>query len=183
MNRNIIAGILIIVSVGIFFTVTDSRYQTIKAIRAENAQYVDAIRKSEELLKKRDVLAQAYSSIPAQDIERLNRMIPDSIDSVRLIIDIDAIGDRLGLSLKGIRIGEIAQEVPPEFTPQAGTSQKAEAVPVSFSVTATYPQFLKLLEELEKSLRMLEITKFSFTAGDESTYDFSVDLTTYWLRK
>ncbi len=183
MNRNLIAGILIIISVGIFFTVTDSKYQKVKAIRAQNDQYLEAIEKSKELLKKRDTLAEAYSSIPAQDIERLNRMIPDSIDSVRLIIDMNAIGARLGLTMKNIRIGDVAKTVAPEYTPKAGTQQKPDSVNISFSVTTTYDKFLELLKELEKSLRILEISKFNFTANDQGTYDYTVELTTYWLRQ
>lgn len=183
MNRNLIAIILIVVSVGIFFTVTDAKYQKVKEVRAQNDQYIDAIEKSNELLKKRDTLAEAYSSIPSQDIERLNRMIPDSIDSVRLIIDMNGIGARLGLTMKDIRIGEVASDVAPEFTPAAGTQQQPDSVAISFSVTTTYDNFLNLLKELEKSLRILEISQFDFTANDAGTYDFSVELTTYWLRQ
>ncbi len=43
-------------------------------------------------------------------------------------------------------------------------------------------QFISLLQDLEANLRVMDVTHLSLTANDSGTYDWSVELKTYWLR-
>lgn len=200
MNRNVIAIIFIILSIGIFFTVTDKRYQNIKVIKEKNAEYVSAIKSSVELLRKRDALSDAYNSINPEDVSRLNRMVPDTIDNVRLIIDVNNIATRNGLVFKDVKVTqasdatESAGSTRATIAPAPGTTvsnsvpnslkdQTPEAVDISFSVTASYQKFLALLADIEATLRITTVTKVSFDATEDNKYDFDIQLRTYWLRQ
>jgi hypothetical protein len=60
-----------------------------------------------------------------------------------------------------------------------------DTVTVSFGVTASYQQFIELLRDLEANLRVMDVTRLTLTANPTTagTYDFAVELRTYWLRQ
>jgi hypothetical protein len=53
---------------------------------------------------------------------------------------------------------------------------------LTFTVTATYNDFLNLLQDLESNLRLLDITNIAFHSTDTGFYDYTVTLNTYWLK-
>ncbi len=193
MNKNFTALILIVLAIGIYFTFTQAKMAEIREIRVVNAQYSEAIDNSVKLIKVRDSVLQAYNEISVEDKEKLNKLVPDNVDNVRLIIDLkDDIAARHGLSLKNIKTSS------PEVQPQtsktintkvdageqvAGSGAKYGVVTVSFSVTSSYDTFLAFLRELEGSLRIMDISKLTVTAGEGGVYDFSIELKTYWLKQ
>jgi Tfp pilus assembly protein PilO len=61
-------------------------------------------------------------------------------------------------------------------------NSKYGTVGISFSVTASYDNFQNFLTDLEKSLRLVEITDLSVNGNNTGLYDFSVGLKTYWLK-
>lgn len=199
MNRNILPLVLIIVAIGIFFTFTVGQYDKVRAAMAENAQFSKTLEDSKELLKKRDQVINAYNSIAEVDRERLKKLLPDHIDNIRLIIDINGITSRRGVSIKNVRTGggnstkttpatggaaSVSGSPAPSIQQQAPASlSKYDALTMNFNVTTTYENFINILHDLELSLRILDITKISFAPTDSNVYDFSVELKTYWLRQ
>src|ERR1700744_1679822 len=102
MNKNVLPILLIIVAIGIFYTFTDSRISQLKAVAASNADYLSAINNSEKLISERDAVLQQYNAISPSDQSRLNTMLPDNVDNVRLIIDVNGIAARHGFSIQNI---------------------------------------------------------------------------------
>jgi Tfp pilus assembly protein PilO len=196
MNKNTTALILIILAIGIYFTFTRMKIDELKSIRAVNAEYQKAIDNSAQLLKVRDDVLKAYNSISESDKEHLNKIVPDYVDNVRLIIDVkDDIAARHGLFLRNIRTS--SPDIPTSQTvassqgvkaPTTDTSRTAPGgekygvVTLSFSVTTTYEQFVDFLKDLESSLRILDISKLTLAGNDSGTFDFTVELKTYWIK-
>ena len=190
MNRNITAIILIILSAGIYFTFTSTRLEELKTIQAVNDKYEQAIKNSEELIKVRDDVNQKYSSISIEDRERLNKLIPNTVDNIRLIIDVkDNIAAKHGLTLKGIKTSspEATQAINDAVIDRGGQTSGPPygTVTLSFSVSTSYDKFLNFMRDLEASLRVMDISKLSITANssDKGAYDFNVDIKTYWLKE
>jgi hypothetical protein len=52
-------------------------------------------------LAKRDTFA-------AEDVQKLERTLPDNVDNIRLIIDINNIAARHGLTLKNVALGTVS---------------------------------------------------------------------------
>ena len=196
MNKNVTALILIVLAVGIYFTFTSAKLAELHDIRLVNASYQKALNNADNLIKIRDNILKEYNAIPADDIDdRLNKIIPDNVDNVRLIIDVkDDIARAHGLSLKDIKTdspntvtksdknqGENRVNVA-ESEIQASSKRYGE-VTLSFSVTAPYQTFLNLLRDLESSLRLMDISSLSVAAGEDAgSYDFGVEIKTYWLK-
>ncbi len=177
--------IFIGVSVALFFIFTDPAYKEVKTLREKNAQYQDVLDKSDELLRQRKTLQDKYNSFSEADVLKLKKLLPDTVDNVRLIIDIDEIAKRYGLTIKNVRLDESkaskggAKDATATIT--AGESRFG-VIPMGFSVSADYNTFLSFLEDLEGSLRIVDVTNISLKPGANNIYSFDVSLKTYWLK-
>ena len=103
--RFVLPILLIAVAVTLFFTYLDPTYARVSELRAEQATYDDALDRSKELIAVRDRLLDTYNNFSRDDLRRLERLLPDHVDSVRLIIDIDSIAAQYGLRAVLVRSG------------------------------------------------------------------------------
>lgn len=195
MNRNITATILIVLGIGIYFTVTKNLMTEANAVKAVNTQYTSAIQSAEQLIKVRDQVLKDFNNVSQDDRDRLSKMLPATVDNIRLVIDLNSVALQHGFSLRNIKaVASSAQKpgVQTSTAPAVGPAgiNRANLIPtpvldtvtVSFSVTAPYLQFISLLQDLEANLRIMDVTHLTLTANDSGTYDWNVELKTYWLR-
>ena len=193
MFRSIFPGFLIIVSVGMFIFFTNPTYKEVNALSLEVDSFNEALNNSKELQERRNELADKYSSFLPSDITKLEKMLPNNVDNIRLIIEIQNIASQHSLSLKNVEYNTISKEQ--ETT--EGTSSKNRAniekeedyspFMLSFSVSGSYNSFLDFLKDLDRNLRIVDITSISFSSGSSNTtdaiYDFNFEIRTYWLKK
>ncbi|MDB5259370.1 MAG: hypothetical protein JWO73_578 [Candidatus Taylorbacteria bacterium] len=180
MGKNILPIILIILAVGTYFTFTSGKIDEIKQVQVVSDSYQLAITNAEKLIKTRDEVLKSRSRISAEDLAKLDKMIPDNIDNVRLIIDVNGIADQHHIKLKGVRTSATS---PSTKTTAAGVAMKLNTVTISFSTATTYENFIAFMQDIERSLRIMDISKISLTAADNGVYSYDVDLKTYWLKK
>jgi Tfp pilus assembly protein PilO len=187
MNRNITAVILIVLAVGIYATFTRGLLDDASTVKAMNDQYISAMNNAAKLISTRDQVLKSYNDISADDRDRIDKMIPDTVDNIRLIIDLNSVALRHGFSLKNITATAKSGSSGPAPSHDASVASIAtptlDTVAVSFSVTAPYQQFISFMQDLEASLRVMDVTHLTVSANDSGTYDFGVQLNTYWLRQ
>ncbi|MBU6231878.1 MAG: hypothetical protein KGI45_00860 [Patescibacteria group bacterium] len=200
MNRNITAFILIVLAVGMYLTVTSGIVAQANAVQSVNAQYQAAIASSLKLIQVRDKVLADYNNLSADDRARLAKMLPNSVDNIRLIIDLNNLALRHGFTLKNVSAKTSdsvpAGQPPVRAVPQVGggASMNQAAIPalngptldtinVSFGLSAPYQQFQSFLQDLEADLRIMDVTHLSVTANPNGIYDWNLDLQTYWLRQ
>ncbi len=202
MNRNALALILIILAVGIYFTFTNGQITSIRAIQVANGQYASAISNAEQLIKDRDKVLKQYNNISEDDRVKLEKMLPESVDNIRLVIDLNNVAIRHGFTLKDIRArltgtsDKASGSSSNNNTSSSGSSSKSktskssvisnstlDSITVTFSVSAPYLEFISFMQDLESNLRLMDISSLSVGADDTGNYDFKVELKTYWLRQ
>lgn len=190
MNKNVTPIILLVLAIGIYFTFTKGKIDEIKAVRSVNANYEQALANSEKLIKVRDSVLKTFNNIDENDRIRLDKMLPDNIDNVRLIIDVKEIGLKNGLILKNVRTSAPTAEIPTSNKPPVNSAKviKAnnatyDAVTLSFNVSTSYEKFIQLIKALESSLRIIDISRINVNANDTNTYEFSLEMKTYWLKQ
>jgi Tfp pilus assembly protein PilO len=169
----------------IFFTVTDPIYKQAKELGVKYDQYQDVLDKSTELLKQRKALQDKYKGFAESDMERLKKLLPDAVDNVRLIIDIDDIAKYHKLTINNVRLDD--SKASKGGAKDSATTIKAGegkygTIPMGFSVTADYDVFLSFLDDLESSLRIVDVTNITLKPGANNVYSFDVSLKTYWLK-
>ncbi len=185
--RNIIAIILIIISIGAFFFLTLPVYDSLSSVQQEIGSYDEALSTATELASARQEQQDAYNQVSEQNRTELAKLLPDSIDNIRLIIDIDGIASRYGLLIKGIRIdqgGAGASADAKTTNSQPANQATYGTIGLSFSVDATYGQIDAFLKDLERSQRLVDVTSLSFSSSDsgKDLYTFSLGLKTYWMK-
>ncbi len=201
MNRNITAIILVVLAIGIYLTFTNAKIAEIKDVSVINDEYLSAIANANQLVKVRDSVLKDYNALSDDDRERLSKMLPNTVDNIRLIIDLNSVALRHGFPLRNIKAaatsainGKGTPSLPQTQDTSGGQGRAAsntsiptpvlDTVTVSFSVTAPYQQFIDLLRDLEANLRIMDVTHLTVSAGSApGSYDFGVELKTYWLRQ
>jgi Tfp pilus assembly protein PilO len=188
MNKNIIPLLLIVIAVGIYFSFTRVKIDELTSIEEVNAKYEKAIDDFTKVTEKREALVNQYNSLNIEDRERLDKIIPDNVDNVRLIIDVNGVAARHGLSLKDVKSNT---DLPGSGGTQdlggievVDTNPGYNTVTLSFKVKGNYQNFVEFLEDIEKSLRIIDVSKIELnTIQDSSAYDYQVEIKTYWLKE
>ncbi|MFA5876935.1 MAG: hypothetical protein WC880_01075 [Candidatus Paceibacterota bacterium] len=164
----------------IFFWYINPTYLGLQGSLAEQAQFDAALSRSRELQDVRDQLLSRYNTFPQPDLARLQKLVPDHVDNVRLILDFDSMATKYGMRVRNVVI-----ETPKERVSrgQIGPDEKTyESVILSFNVSGSYDTFRQYLADLEKSLRLVDVVGLSFTANETGIYEFTFHIKTYWLK-
>src|SRR5690349_1065682 len=80
-----------------FFALVSPLYKDITALKQEVAAYNQALDNSKALENERDKLTKKYNSIDPANLEKLEKMLPDSVDNIRLILEIEKIAAPYGM--------------------------------------------------------------------------------------
>jgi Tfp pilus assembly protein PilO len=184
MSQKILPTFLIAIAILTFFFYVNPVYKDIQVLQEESKQFDEALDKSKKLQKIRDELLLKYNSLSSDDLDRLEKLLPDNVDNVRLVLDLDGIASAHGLSVRDVAISSTSEEESEEVTIVGPDSDLFNSIQLSFSVTSTYDDFLLFLRDLEESLRIVDIKELSFEApNEESSFsEYDVSLETYWLK-
>lgn len=161
-----------------FFGYIDPTYTGVKTLLTEKAEYDGALTRSKELQIERDKLLTKFNAMPKSDREMLAKLVPDNIDNVRLIIDLDEMAKKYSMRVRNFRADSAEKS-----DTLGGSSDPYGTLTLSFTTTASYNTFLAFVKDLERSLRVIDITAVTFSSSDTNTlYDYDVTLKTYWLK-
>jgi len=182
MIKLLIPVVFIVVSVGVFIGYINPTYNETKVLKAENAQYSEALDKSKELQAVRDRLLSKYNTFRGEDLDRLQKLLPDAIDNVRLILDLDNMATKYAMRTRSVTISNQGAGSPSAGV--VGPDQSAYGTAtISFSVLGSYETFLAYLHDLETSLRLVDIVAIGFSeAKDSDLNQYNISVKTYWLK-
>lgn len=181
--------LLIGVSIAVFSTVIIPRYKEVKALRADVASYNGKLSTASALKASREDLIAKYNAIPKADLDNIKVLLPDTVDNIRLIIQLDALATKNGLSsLRDVQY-DTARNDQTSATPAVTTSvvKPYGEFSLSFNTSGPYKNFLAFISDLEQNLRLVDITEVKFNQSNTSAVvdnlSYSVKLKTYWLKK
>jgi len=88
---------------------------------------------------------------------------------------------RHGISIRSVKVTTGAAENAGLIVlPEDG--RVFERATVSFDFVSNYGNFTRLLADIEKSLRIMNIKSISFQTGESGLYNYQVSVETYWLK-
>jgi len=187
MNR-LLSIILILGAVGIFFGYINPTYNgSIKALQSDNRDLEGALATASKFKDEQARLIQQRGLIDQENLDRMKRLLPDNVDNVQLILDVDGIASNEGVRISDIGIDE-SQKSGSDGGDATGQGvliqdEKAyESLLLSFTATATYSQFKNFLYDVEQSLRTLDVVEISFSESETGVYKFDVRVRVYWLK-
>ena len=145
----------------------------VKTLIATEAKYKDTLSKADDLFKQGNELSSQYKAVKDTDKQKMLLMVPEKIEKIRLLSEMDKIANLTGMSLANVFVLE-----------EVSTDKLKGAYAISFSVKTTYSNFKKFMRNYENSLRLftLESVKFAVPAKIDDPIDFKVTLKTYYLK-
>lgn len=119
----------------------------------------------------------------ASDLEKLSLTIPSDSQMPELLIQLGEIIKRNGLIATKINFAAKG-ETPAE---QLKSPSKIKTIEIELMMEGTYPNFKKFLNDMEKGVRLTDVSSVSFAKGSESTgsdvMKFEIMLSSYYLAK
>jgi len=172
---------LIIAAIALFFALTQPAMMTLSERQSVLTAAIEA-RDTAELVKDvQKELSEVRGRLDQNKLKDLSKLLPDGIDNVQLIIDINkmAIGHGAGMVLRNIKVGTDDGMTGGKVGPN---TKKYGTVTLSFSATGSYDALKGFVNDLETSLRLIDISALSFTAGEQDSYEYNFEVKTYWLK-
>lgn len=192
MIRFLIPILIIGIAVTGFVLFTSPLLDEIKNLQGEVSAYDEALTNSKELENERDKLTKEYNDIDLENLKKLEKLLPDSVDNIRLILEIEKIAMPYGMGLQDVKYAVTPEEEkgPAAQTVEAEVSSKEYGTwELSFSTQGTYANFVNFLKDLEKNLRIVDVTSVEFASdvgaelpGFTPVYQYTVNVKTYWLK-
>lgn len=181
---------LILIGGGIagFLLVTQPIYEEASSLKIEADKYNEALSNAKILQQERDRLTEKFNSLNPEDLARLEKIVPDSVDNIKLILEIQEVAQERGILVKNVEFEpEQFLEQDPSQTENNTTNQRQQTgnlrrpgavsnldydvYDIEFSIEGKYPAFVEFMKLLEKSLRVVDVRAISFTPGTSEDRD------------
>ncbi len=202
MFRFIIPAILIGVAIAGFFMFAKPFYADITNLKNQVISYNEALNNSKALENARDELTKKYNSIDPENLAKIVKFLPDNVDNVRLILEIQNIASPYGMLIKDIKYDTADKNNTQKLTPlqlsqQADIKQSSKDYGtwnLEFSTEGTYTNFLNFIKDLEKNLRIVDVSSIEFSSdldtskgkgaspASSDSYKYAFKIKTYWLK-
>lgn len=192
--QRLLPFIALLVAIGLFFLYVRPTYSGVIAdTKQKIASYDSALAAADRFNQKEAQLTQAKAKISPDSLARLNEFLPDGVDNVQLILDLDALAARSGMTLSNFDIqnqdtsGNTSTAQGPSGTiPQTGLSLSAntpvDSLDLTFKGTGTYASFRTFLAGMENSLRPLDVMNLNVQESGTGVYQYDMTVRIYWLR-
>lgn len=176
--------VFILIAVGVFFGFVHPRYSVnVHDLRAEIAGYDSALTAARAFEAKQAALMEERNAIPAEDLERIDAFLPDGVDNIQMILDLNALADRSEVELSDFDI-----EVPQDDNDDGAgagaleTDLPYESLELSLTAVGTYDAFKNFLHSIEWSLRPMDLVSLGINDSPTGVYTYSMTFRIYWLR-
>ncbi|HET8581469.1 MAG TPA: hypothetical protein VFL98_03315 [Candidatus Paceibacterota bacterium] len=191
--------LLLLVAAVVFFGYTKPAYSHVQELRAQSGQLNQILSEASEFQKLKSQLIARYNALPSDKLARLSKLLPDHVDNVRLILDIDSLAGQNGLALENVVINSgtgasgsgSGSDSDSSDAPTALGAASANQVPygtltMQFKTEGSYQHFLQFLHGLEGSLRLVDVTDLTVSQGSSASapdsYAYAMTIQTYWLK-
>jgi Tfp pilus assembly protein PilO len=187
MIGRILPVVLLVLALLIFVAYINPTYtKEILPLQAQIKQYDSTLAAAADFNKKEAELAAARSAIPADSIARLQAYLPDGVDNVQLILDLNALAAKSGIALSNFNITSTngSAPAPDQSTgslPLEAGGQPTDSIDLTVSGTGTYNAFRTFLDGVEQSLRPMDMVQMTLTDSTNGIYTYNFTFRIYWL--
>ncbi len=171
----------IVLALAIAYAFTYPMYNELFAIMDQKQVYEDALATVATIESKKSQLEQAYASIPEASKKEIETLLPKSPSSVALVSQIDTVAAKYGISIDNIISSEVSQSLPGAIADGAQPNPYQTSI-IGFGFISTYENFRKFTDDLEKSLRILDVSSVRITPQTKGLYNFVIEFETYWFK-
>jgi len=179
MAKLFIPALSILTALGLYFFFTQDTLDNINKFEAEIVEFDAALANAEELDLIIFRLLEEKGNISKEDIDKLDILLPTSIDAVRFVYDLDTIVRIHGKTLNDVDIDE----------GRSGGKDEEESLftstVVTFSLNGTYDELIAIISDFERSLALVDVLSIRFAItndADTDGIDYAIVLATHALK-
>lgn len=182
MIDRLVPFLVVLLAAALFFGYTNPIYTgEVAALRAEIASYDSALTAARQFADKEAELIAAKNSIAPESIARLEAFLPNGVDNVQLILDLDSLATRSGMRLSNFEMDTGIPEGNPDALPLEESSA-TDSLTLGVSAAGTYGSLRTFLAGVEQSLRPLDLVSLTLSDSETGVYLYTMLFTIYWLR-
>lgn len=194
-SKLIINSIIFVIFFLVIWLVLIPVWSDVSALRKEVGLKKTSIELEKKIIEKLNSINQVLDT-QKSNVERLEQAIPGSEFKPELISIMESLANQNGLSLTSVGIESASESA---VSSRKGSSKDPVStisnLSVSVVASGTYSSFKSWLEAVQKSLRILDISKITFAINKKVTIggqelpntdpviDYSVSMKTYILKK
>ncbi len=177
--------IIIAISIAVYFVYISPTIDSVKLFRLQKSEQSNVLLKTREVAAKRDAILVDYNNISASDIDKLNKIVPDTFNPVLFANDISGIASAYGLVMKDFKVNEPKTEIRDAIVNRPkGETYKTTVV--TLRLQGQYSQFIKFLANLDLSLRLVDVASLSIKPiglqnSSSSSLEYLLEMNTYSL--
>jgi hypothetical protein len=179
MIRTITPIFSIIISIVIFFSFSKPMFVEIESLQNETTKFEEAAARASELNTELSSKLDMKRSYPAEALERLEVLVPDTINEIKILNDLNERAKAHNLLFGNVSLSKadpamMREEEAPIEAARVITYDNLLTSDITFSLIGSYDQFKAFLTDLEQSLLMIEVTNLEFTAGEGILQQYEV---------
>ncbi|HEY0011182.1 MAG TPA: hypothetical protein VGB97_04755 [Candidatus Paceibacterota bacterium] len=184
MISRLFPAVSLIIAIGLFFGyINPTRTGSIAETQAQIDSYDSALLAAERFKEKEGELIVERANIPSDGLARLEAFLPDGVDNVQIILDLNTLAARSGMKLSDFDTATPSDAVTtgdPAFSLES--AGPVESLDITVSATGTYESFRTFLDGIERSLRILDVVSVEVTDSATGVYTYTMTVRLYWLR-
>lgn len=162
MSRSIFSILLLFIAAGAFVFGVIPAWNEMGALRKEIQGSINLNDELQEIALARDELTAQYNAIPQANLQKLSSVLPSGLATSQFLRDMEALANRHGMFLKSIDF--VRREERPDSRILLPSQQASVPVNVSLAVKGQYASFRSFLNDLEKMIRITDVSDVSFGA-------------------
>lgn len=179
---------LLVVSVIIVVSYIQPTLTSIGSVQDEIYDFEEALNNATELNRLLSTLVAQVNAVPVANQRALERYMPDTVDSVAVLSDLEVmtLNNQLALLSASGENSEVtlssraAADPLADFNPRSSINKSLVAQDFTLSLLGRYENFLAFLNTVENNVYPLDVVSLSFTPPTEGTlYTYSLTLRTY----
>ncbi len=190
--KSLLPIIFILVSIAAFIFAVNPWFNDVKTLKADILVYNTALNNSTDLQRTEDSFITTYNSIKQSDKDRLATFLPNSVNNIQFILEIERIANLHNMPIKDLKFEFKKKEAPSTAIAVENVSEtKSYGIfPVEFSTEGNFDSFVLFLKDLESNLRLVDVKSVVFSVpdtkvgdtGNSNVYTYMLKVETYWLK-
>ncbi len=184
MIQRILPVILIALSLIIITVYVNPAYNgTIIPLQQDINRSNAALAAAEDFKSKEAQLATERAAIPQESVDKITKFLPDGVDNVQLIVDLNALASRSAVKLSNFNIKQnsLADASAPTSLLGGQGMRGTDSLDLTVTVDGTYSAFRTFLYGVEHSLRPLDVMEVVVNNSKTGVYSYDVTFRIYWL--
>lgn len=185
MNSRILPSVALIIAIGMFLAYVNPTWNgSIASLKESIASDDEALASARQYSAQQNQLAASRDAIDPANLSAISTFLPDSVDNVGIILDLNALAARSGLSVVNIDVvtgGDIVVKGKGAGALPAA-ADLVGSVDLSLAAVGTFSALETFLKGVEGSARLLDVRDLVVLSSNTGVYDYQMILRLYWLR-